>query len=46
MSTFDVGLLSPVTVGHDDAVSDAAILDALVTAEVALLRARGSAGPG
>ncbi|MFE1646624.1 lyase family protein [Microbacterium sp. P01] len=36
---FDVGLISPVTVGIDDMVADAAILDALVTAEVALVRA-------
>ncbi|WP_314503998.1 lyase family protein [uncultured Microbacterium sp.] len=43
---FDVGLLSPVTVGHDRAVSDAAVLDALVTAEVALVRARGALGLG
>jgi len=43
-SGIDVGLLSPVTVGHDDAVSDAAFLDALVTAEVALVRARGALG--
>ena len=42
----DVGLLSPVTVGFDDAVSDAAFLDALVTAEVALVRARGTLGVG
>lgn len=35
----DRGLLSPVTVGHDGGVSDAACLDALVTAEVALARA-------
>lgn len=35
----DRGLLSPVTVGHDEAVTDAAYLDALVTAEVALARA-------
>ena len=41
---FDLGLLSPVTVGHDAAVSDAAVLDALVTAEVALVRARGALG--
>ncbi|WP_051008118.1 lyase family protein [Microbacterium yannicii] len=40
----DAGLLSPVTVGHDEAVTDAAILDALVTAEVALARAYGAAG--
>ncbi|MBU4465077.1 MAG: adenylosuccinate lyase [Actinobacteria bacterium] len=30
--------------GHDDLVSDAAVLDALVTAEVALTRAWGAAG--
>ena len=41
---FDVGLLSPVTVGFDASVSDAAVLDALVTAEVALVRARGARG--
>lgn len=35
----DEGLLSPVTVGHDETVTDAAFLDALVTAEVALTRA-------
>lgn len=35
----DAGLLSPVTVGHDETVTDAAYLDALVTAEVALVRA-------
>ncbi len=40
----DVGLLSPVTVGHDDAVTDDAVLAALVTAEVALARAYGSLG--
>jgi 3-carboxy-cis,cis-muconate cycloisomerase len=44
MTAFDVGLLSPVTVGFDGAVSDAAVLDALVTAEVALVRARGALG--
>ncbi|NYF15215.1 3-carboxy-cis,cis-muconate cycloisomerase [Microbacterium sp. AK009] len=44
----DVGLLSPVTAGHDAGVSDAAVLDALVTAEVALTRAysRVGAAPG
>lgn len=41
---FDVGLLSPVTVAHDASASDAAVLDALVTAEVALVRARGALG--
>lgn len=35
----DGGLLSPVTIGHDETVTDAAYLDALVTAEVALARA-------
>lgn len=43
-SAIDVGLLSPLTVGHDADVSDAAVLDALVTAEVALVRARGALG--
>lgn len=41
---FDVGLLSPVSVGHDDLVADHAVLDALVAAEVALVRAYGSVG--
>ncbi|WP_243077209.1 lyase family protein [Microbacterium sp. SS28] len=40
----DVGLLSPVTVGHDDVVTDAAILAALVDAEVALVHAYASLG--
>lgn len=40
----DEGLLSPVTVGHDETVTDAAILDALVTAEVGLARALLGAG--
>ena len=39
-----MGLLSPVTVGYDDEVTDAAILDALVTVEVALVRAYGALG--
>lgn len=38
------GLLSPVTVGHDGIVADAAILDALVEAEVALVRAYVAVG--
>ncbi|WP_426322378.1 lyase family protein [Microbacterium sp. E-13] len=40
----DEGLLSPVTVGHDETVTDAAFLDALVTAEVGLSRALLQAG--
>ena len=40
----DLGLLSPVTVGFDSSVTDAAVLDALVTAEVGLVRARGALG--
>lgn len=40
----DVGLLSPVTVGHDAIVSDHAVVDALVTAEVALVRAMAAVG--
>lgn len=35
----DTGLLSPVTVGHDADLSDAAFAAALITAEVALTRA-------
>ncbi|WP_458042744.1 MULTISPECIES: lyase family protein [Bacteria] len=41
---FDVGLLSPVSVGHDALVGDEAVLDALVAAEVALVRAYGAVG--
>ncbi len=41
---FDVGLLSPVSVGHDAPVSDEAVLDALVAVEVALVRAYGEVG--
>lgn len=41
---FELGLLSPVTVGHDGAVSDAAFLDALVTAELALGRTLRASG--
>ncbi|GAA3922529.1 lyase family protein [Microbacterium invictum] len=40
----DVGLLSPVTAGHDMVVSDAAVLHALVAVEVALARAGVRAG--
>ncbi|WP_311243578.1 lyase family protein [Microbacterium sp. WCS2018Hpa-23] len=39
MTAFDEGLLSPVTAGHDDVVSDAAVADALVHAEQALVTA-------
>ena len=41
---FDVGLLSPVTVGHDALVSDAAIAAAMVEVEVALARASAAVG--
>lgn len=40
----DEGLLSPVTVGHDSAVTDAAVMGALVAAEVALTRAWAAIG--
>ncbi|MGA7147418.1 MAG: hypothetical protein WBX17_02885, partial [Microbacterium sp.] len=40
----DVGLLSPVSVGHDACVGDAAIVDALVTTEIALARALAGVG--
>lgn len=43
-SGFDVGLLSPVSAGRDSIVSDAAVLRALVQAEVALAKALGSVG--
>ena len=45
-SGIDVGLLSPVTVGHDDAVADAAVLRAMVGAEAALIRAYAAVGAG
>jgi 3-carboxy-cis,cis-muconate cycloisomerase len=38
-AAFDVGLLTPVAVGHDDAVSDEAVAVALIGAERALARA-------
>lgn len=41
---FDDGLLAPVAAGRDAAVSDAAIVDALVTVEVALVRALAATG--
>ncbi|MBD8206772.1 adenylosuccinate lyase [Microbacterium sp. CFBP 8790] len=40
----DVGLLSPVTVGHDLLVSDGFVLDALVRAECALVAAYADLG--
>ncbi|MEB4613308.1 lyase family protein [Leucobacter sp. M11] len=40
----DRGLLSPVTVGVDALVSDAAIADALILAEIGLVRAWASVG--
>jgi 3-carboxy-cis,cis-muconate cycloisomerase len=40
----DLGLLTPVAVGHDDAVTDAAVLAALVRAEVSLVRAHETVG--
>lgn len=43
-SALDVGLLAPVAVGHDAEVTDAAVLDALVAAEVALVRAYAEVG--
>ncbi|MGC5171939.1 lyase family protein [Microbacterium sp. DT81.1] len=42
--SIDVGLLSPVTAGYDELVTDDAVLDALVTAEVALVRAYATVG--
>nr|WP_314840872.1 lyase family protein [uncultured Microbacterium sp.] len=44
MTAFDEGLLSPVTSGHDDLVRDAAVLDALVRAERALIAAYAEVG--
>ncbi|AMB58062.1 lyase family protein [Microterricola viridarii] len=43
---FDRGLLSPVTVGHDHLVADEAVLDALVTVEIALWSALDSVRGG
>lgn len=45
-SVIDVGLLSPVTAGHDALVSDAAFLDALVTAEIGLSAAQSVVADG
>ncbi len=42
----DEGLLSPVSVGEDAAVSDSAVLDALVTVEVGLARAFATIAEG
>jgi 3-carboxy-cis,cis-muconate cycloisomerase len=44
VTAIDEGLLSPVTVGHDDVAADRAVLDALVTAEAALARAWAAVG--
>lgn len=44
-TSFDVGLLSPLTVGRDELVSDGAVLDALVTVEVALHLAVAEVAP-
>lgn len=41
---FDVGLLSPVTVGHDASVADAEVAAAMVEAELALARASAALG--
>lgn len=40
----DLGLLSPVTAGHEGPITDGAVLAALVTAEVALIEAYGAVG--
>lgn len=42
--SFDRGLLTPVAAGHDALVSDAAVLDALVRAECALVAAYADLG--
>lgn len=44
MTAIDEGLLSPASAGHDDDVSDAAVLAALIAAEVALIRAWATVG--
>ncbi|MFK4762419.1 lyase family protein [Microbacterium sp. ZW T5_45] len=44
MTGVDEGLLAPVTVGHDHAVGDAAVLAALVRAEAALVGAYADIG--
>lgn len=43
-AAFDLGLLSPLTAGRDSVVADEAVLDALVTSEVALVRALAAEG--
>jgi 3-carboxy-cis,cis-muconate cycloisomerase len=44
MTAIDEGLLSPVSVGHDDLVSDRFFLDELIRAEGALVRAYADIG--
>ena len=44
MSAIDHGLLSPVSSGHDDLVSDAAFLDAAIRAEYDLVEAYAAIG--
>jgi len=44
MTAIDEGLLSPVTAGHDELVSDAFVLDALVRTECALAAAYADIG--
>ncbi|MCK8468712.1 lyase family protein [Microbacterium sp. KSW4-16] len=44
MTSFDLGLLSPLTVGHDRLVGDRAVLDALLAAERALVAAYADIG--
>ena len=41
---FDLGLLSPVTAGHEDPVADVAVLEALVAAEIHLVEAFAAVG--
>jgi 3-carboxy-cis,cis-muconate cycloisomerase len=41
---FDQGLLSPLAAGHDGLISDEAVLDALVDAELGLVRAWAAVG--
>lgn len=44
MTAIDEGLLSPVSVGHDEIAADRSVLDALVAAEIALARAWAAVG--
>lgn len=43
-TAFDLGLLSPISVGHDEVVSDSAFASAMIEVEIALARAAARTG--